>query len=61
MQPDWEQVKKLTLWSYEELIRKLQDMLVYPFVQEHYNHTMDQALVYAQQVRENYLLKTGVK
>jgi hypothetical protein len=33
----------MTLWSYENLITKLQSVLAYDFVQEHYDHTMKQA------------------
>ena len=52
---DWNQVKKLTLWSYEDLISKLLQVLAYEFVQEHYNHTMQQAGRYAGQVQKGYL------
>jgi hypothetical protein len=40
---DWDYVKKQTLWSYEDLIKKLLNVLGYNFVQEHYNHSMKQA------------------
>jgi len=32
---DWNRVKKQTLWSYEELIRKLRSVLAYDFVLEY--------------------------
>ncbi len=61
MQPniDWNSVKKQTLWSYEDLIGKLQEVLAYDFVQEHYNHTMKQAQGYADCVRRGYLQDRG--
>jgi Domain of unknown function (DUF4332) len=59
MKVEWNDVKKLTLWSYEDLIRKLQDVLAYGFVQEHYNHTMRQARSYAASIRRGYLQDRG--
>ena len=56
---DWTSVKKQTLWGYEDLIGKLQDVLAYGFVQEHYNHTMAQALDYAASIRRGYLQDRG--
>jgi len=55
MNIDWNRVKKQTLWSYEDLIEKLQEVLAYDFVQEHYNHTMKQARGYAKKIRRGYL------
>jgi Domain of unknown function (DUF4332) len=56
---DWEQVKKQTLWSYEDLIQKLQTVLAYRFVQEHYCHTMKEAQGYARSIRRGYLQDRG--
>jgi len=56
---DWNSVKKQTLWSYEDLIRKLLSVLAYNFVQEHYNHTMKQAQGYAKKIRRGYLQNRG--
>jgi hypothetical protein len=56
---DWDSVKKQTLWSYQELTRKLRGVLAYDFVQEHYNHTMAQAQAYAGSVRRGYLQDRG--
>lgn len=56
---DWDSVKKQTLWSYEDLIGKLLLVLAYGFVQEHYNHTMEQAQDYAGQIRRGYLQDRG--
>ena len=56
---NWNDVKKQTLWSYEDLIGKLQDVLAYGFVQQHYNHTMGQARDYAASVRRGYLQDRG--
>jgi hypothetical protein len=55
MDIDWEQAKKLTLWNYEELVKKLLKTLTYRFVIEHYNHTMDEAGRYVKKVQEGYL------
>jgi hypothetical protein len=51
MKSDWNRVKEQTLWDYEDLIKKLQVVLAYDFVQEHYNHTMKQAQGYAKKIR----------
>lgn len=59
MNIDWERVKKQTLWSYEDLIKKLLDVLSYNFVQEHYNHSMEQAQRYAESIRRGYLQNQG--
>lgn len=61
MNIDWSLVKKQTLWSYEDLIEKLQAVLAYDFVQEHYNHTMKQARGYARKIRRGYLQNRGDK
>ncbi len=37
---DWSRVKELTLWNYDELITKIQNVLNYEFVQKHYNHKL---------------------
>jgi hypothetical protein len=52
---DWNCVKKQSLWSYEDLITKLQDTIGYAFVHEHYNHSMPQARDYAIKIRQGYL------
>jgi len=59
MKIDWNNVKKQTLWSYEDLIKKLLGILAYDFVQEHYNHTMKQAQEYAMDIRRGYLQDRG--
>jgi hypothetical protein len=56
---DWDSVKKQTLWSYEDLIGKLLDVLAYDFVGEHYNHTVAQAGEYAGRIRQGYLQDQG--
>jgi hypothetical protein len=56
---NWDCVKVQTLWSYEDLIRKLQEVLAYDFVREHYNHTMAQARTYAAAARGGYLQDRG--
>lgn len=59
MKIDWNSVKNQTLWSYEDLIGKLLNVLAYDFVEEHYNHTMKQARAYATEVRQGYLQDRG--
>jgi hypothetical protein len=61
MKIDWSIVKKHTLWDYEELIAKLQNVLAYSFVQEYYNHTFSQAKRYANKIRNGYLQNRGDK
>jgi hypothetical protein len=55
MEIDWEQVKRVTLWNYDELVEKLLKTLAYGFVLEHYNQTMGEAGRYAEKVQEGYL------
>jgi hypothetical protein len=43
---DWNIVKKMTLWEYEDLIKKLLKVLSYDFIQKHYNHNMKEAKGY---------------
>jgi len=47
MEIDWNVVKKMTLWSYEDLLKKILKVLSYNFIQEHYNHSMKEAEDYA--------------
>ena len=54
MEIDWTQVKKQTLWQYEQLIAKLLDVLQYSFVQECYQHEMAAAGVYANRLQRGY-------
>ena len=56
---DWNSVKQQTLWSYEDLMKKLLSVLAYDFVQEHYDHTMKQAQAYAKKIRRGYLQNQG--
>ena len=43
MEIDWDSVKKIALWHYEDLIEKMLKTLSYSFIQEHYNHNMQEA------------------
>jgi len=56
MDIDWSQVKKRTLWHYEDLIKKLLEVLDYGFVQEHYNHTMPEAATFTEQIQQGYVV-----
>lgn len=44
---DWNSVKKMTLWHYEDLISKTLRVLSYDFIREYYNHSMKKASIYA--------------
>lgn len=55
MEIDWAYVKTKTLWHYEALIEKIFSVLAYSFVQEHYNHTMEEAVNFAQRIKLGYL------
>jgi len=55
MEIDWDYVKKRTLWNYENLIKKTLDVFTYGFVQEHYNHTMEEAESYSKKIQQGYL------
>lgn len=61
MKINWSSVKTQTLWSYEDLLGRLQTTLAYNFVQEHYNHTMEEARSYAKSIRSGYLQDRGDK
>jgi hypothetical protein len=51
---DWDQVKSKTLWHYEDLTAKMLEVLDYGFVQEHYNHSMEEAASYSLRIRQGY-------
>ena len=43
MEINWNLVKEMTLWHYEDLIKKMLKVLSYNFVQQYYGHTMKEA------------------
>jgi len=47
---DWNLVKKMTLWDYEKLIKKISEVFYYSFVQEHYDHNMSNATDYVRKL-----------
>jgi hypothetical protein len=47
MRPNWDYVKKTTLWHYDDLITKLNVVMAYPVIWQAYNHNMNQAAVFA--------------
>ena len=61
MKINWSSVKVQTLWKYEDLLGRLQASLAYSFVQEHYNHSMEEARSYAKRIRSGYLQDRGDK
>lgn len=52
---DWAHVKKKTLWHYEGLIEKILNTFEYAFVQEHYNHSMEEGENFSERIRNGYL------
>lgn len=50
MQPDWEYVKKTTLWHYEDLLKKLSFVTGYPVLWRAYNHDMSRAADFARRL-----------
>lgn len=56
MQPNWDYVKKTTLWDYDQLIKKLKLITAYPLIWQTYNHDLRQAAAFARAMfRENDL------
>lgn len=47
---DWCLVKKMTLWDYQKLIKKISEVLSYSFIQEHYDHNMSEAADYVRKL-----------
>ena len=47
---DWSLVKKITLWDYEKLIKKIFEVFSYSFIQEHYDHNMIDAADYVKKL-----------
>lgn len=50
MQPNWDYVKKTTLWHYEDLIKKLHVVTAYPVIWKAYNHNMTQTADFARRL-----------
>lgn len=50
MHPDWDYVKRTTLWQYEDLIEKLNLVTAYPVIWQAYNHNMTQAADFARRL-----------
>lgn len=59
MQPDWEYVKKTTLWQYEELIKKFEVHQKYPAIWQATNQNMNQADSLARQMFPEATPETG--
>jgi len=49
---NWNLVKEMTLWHYEDLIKKMLKVLSYNFVQQYYSHTMKEAGSYLRRLLE---------
>jgi hypothetical protein len=59
MQPNWDYVKKTTLWHYEDLIKKLNVLMAYPVIWKAYNQDMTQAAVFACRMFPDKNIKAG--
>lgn len=59
MQPDWDYVKKTTLWHYEDLIKKLKVVAAYPVIWQAYNHDMTQADTFARRLFPDKNIEEG--
>ncbi|MBY8997667.1 MAG: DUF4332 domain-containing protein [Candidatus Thorarchaeota archaeon] len=46
MEFEWDEVKKWTLWHYEDLIKRISQVFKYSFVQDNYNFSMKPARVH---------------
>ena len=55
MELDWNYVKGKTLWHYDDLIKKLGEVLGYAFVGQFYSHSMLEAADFAKDIRGGYL------
>ena len=58
-QPDWNYVKKITLWHYEDLIKKLSILMAYPVIWKAYNHDMAQATIFAKHLFPDKNIEAG--
>jgi Domain of unknown function (DUF4332) len=47
---DWNYARKVTLWPYEELLKKLNGVLGYPVIRQAYNHSMPEASDFAKRL-----------
>ena len=59
MQPNWDYVKKTTLWHYDDLIKKLNVVRAYPVIWQAYNHDMNQAADFARRLFPDKNIATG--
>jgi len=59
MQPDWDYVKKTTLWHYDELIKKLNIVMDYPVIWQAYNHNMAFAVVFGRRLFPDKNIEAG--
>lgn len=50
MEIDWNMVKKITLWNYENLIEKILKVLSYKFIQDYYHHNMKEAGIHVKEL-----------
>jgi hypothetical protein len=59
MQPDWDSVKRTTLWNYEDLLNKLTVLSAYPVLWQAYNHDLPHAAVFARRLFGDNNIESG--
>lgn len=59
LQPNWDYVKKTTLWHYDDLIIKLNFVRAYSVIWQAYNHDMNRAADFAQSLFPNKNIAAG--
>ena len=59
MKPNWDYVKKTTLWQYEDLIKKLSVVMAYPVIWQAYNQDMTQAITFARRMFPDKNIEAG--
>ena len=59
MQPNWDYVKKTTLWNYEDLIKKIRFVTSFPTLWKAYNTNLTQAIVFARNMFPENNIEAG--
>jgi hypothetical protein len=59
MQPNWDYVKRITLWHYEDLVKKLTVLPAYPFLWQAYNHDPTHAAEFARRLFADSNIESG--
>jgi hypothetical protein len=59
VEPNWDYVKRTTLWTYEDLVNKLEAVAAFPIIWQAYNHDMAQAVDFAYRLFPDANMKAG--